>query len=112
MPLAPGRGDQKERVLVDRHAFLGGLLLQAALKRLGTRANELGIGPRFLAAIKALNQRLRTDPLGLGEPLRDYPNAGLQERVGNHAFLFVRYAVDRVRYLVYVVRCEAIGRDF
>ena len=86
--------------------------VQAALKRLGTRANELGIGPRFIAAIKTLNQRLRVDPLDLGEPLRDYPDAGLQERVGNHGFLFVRYAVDRVRYLVYVLRCEAIGHGF
>jgi hypothetical protein len=86
--------------------------VRAALQRLGTRAKELGLGPRFVAAIKALNQRLRTDPLDLGEPLRDHPNVGLQERAGNHSFLFARYAVDPVRYLVYVLRCEAIGHGF
>ncbi len=86
--------------------------VRAALKDLGTRAHELGMEPEFVAALKGLDERLRTDPVGLGEPLRDLANAGLEERTGNHSFLFVRYGVDRARLLVYVVYCVAVGHGF
>src|SRR5258708_2430925 len=87
-------------------------VVRTALKQLGNRARELGITSKFVAALKGLEQRLQTDPLELGEPLRDFVDAGLEERLGGYSFLFVRYGVDRARLLVYVVECTAVGHDF
>jgi hypothetical protein len=41
-------------------------------------------------------------PLDFGEPLRDFVQLGLQERIGTVAPLVVTYGVDEARRIVYV----------
>jgi hypothetical protein len=83
-----------------------------AVRETGEKAKQLGLLTEFLAAAKSLEVALRSDPLGLGEPLYELKFADLEVRAGGHEFLTARFAVDRKRRLVYVVYFSAIGHGF
>jgi hypothetical protein len=77
------------------------------IRDLGKRAKQLGLAPQFAAALRAIEGRLQSDPVEFGEPLRDFPETGLQERMGGLQHVYVRYGVDTSKRLVYVVHCTA-----
>jgi hypothetical protein len=52
---------------VRYHVTLSGAT-RAALEQLHVQAKQLGTGQRFLAALREIGERLRTDPLNFGEP--------------------------------------------
>jgi hypothetical protein len=79
--------------------------VRQALKRIGERARQLGLFAEFASAIKALDGRLRSDPLQFGEALYTLRNAGLAVRTGAVAPLAMNYGVDRIRRIVYVSAC-------
>ena len=54
----------------------------------------------------------RAVPVSFGEVLRVLPATGLEERQGTYSLLSVRYAVDRSRYLVYLLSCRCVGYGF
>ena len=78
---------------------------RSALQRLAEKAKQLQLGPQFVLAVKTIDRRLRSDPLMFGEPLYNLKSANLQVRICNEKFLFVRFAVDKQRRLIYVADC-------
>ena len=85
--------------------------VRQSLVRAGAQARQLGVFPEFLAAGKVMDARLRSDPLGLGEPLYTLRNAGLEVRLAALAPLSVRYAVDRARQIVYIVEFRLLAQE-
>jgi hypothetical protein len=83
-------------------------VVRHGLLRASERAAELGLQPDFLAAAKAVEARLQSDPLEFGEPLYTLRHAGLEVRAGAFNLLGVRYGVDRARRLVYVVEFKLL----
>ena len=68
----------------------------------GLRAVRNGLLDRLTAALRELDTRLRTDPVAWGDPLYPYPNLRLllyQRVVGP---IYVLYAVDEMRRIVYL----------
>jgi hypothetical protein len=53
-------------------------------------------------AIQEINTRLEWIPMDFGEPLWDFLELGIQERLGTVPPLVVRFGVDETRRLVYV----------
>ena len=43
------------------------------LRAWADEAKRLGVGAEFLAAVRLMNLRLKTDPVRWGDPLRSYP---------------------------------------
>jgi hypothetical protein len=74
------------------------------LKALMTQAIRLGKREDLLAAATAITMRLTTDPLQWGDPLYHYRHLELVHCRGVHAPLYVLYAVDERRKLVYVTQ--------
>ncbi|HEY7428358.1 MAG TPA: hypothetical protein VH682_29265 [Gemmataceae bacterium] len=72
------------------------------LKDLTAQAIRLGKYKDFLAAVKEIARRLSSDPLQWGDPLYHYRHLELMQYRGVHAPLYVLYAVDEQRKLVYV----------
>jgi hypothetical protein len=72
------------------------------LKQFHSRAIARGVGSKFLAAFRIIEQRLRTDPVEFGEPL--YRLAALELVVCHAAVtpLVVDYAVHESRRLVFI----------
>lgn len=72
------------------------------LERLQLQATRAGIGEMMLDALRTLYHRLNTKPEAFGEPLHELRAFQLEVRVGGVPPLLVRYAVDRLRRLVYI----------
>lgn len=73
-----------------------------ATKALADRATALGIRQLFLASLKAVQTKLKHEPLTWGDPLFRYHHMGLVMRHGIQSLVHVYYAVDEVNRLVYV----------
>src|SRR5438132_6739006 len=99
----PGNGRPKYRV-----SYTG--LVQLALHALGQRANGLGMGDDFVSVLRHVDEKLHSDPSSLGEALFSLAAAGLSVRAYATPFFYVRFAVDEVRFIVHVTRCDASSR--
>lgn len=66
--------------------------------RTGKRYDE------FAEAIRKIDLHLQWIPWDFGDPLRDYPGLGIQERIGTIPPLVVLFGVDEERKIVYVSR--------
>jgi hypothetical protein len=75
--------------------------VRAELRKLGRRAHEAGLGPKFVAAFKELDRRLRIFPQ-FGQPIRDSKVLPMQEWIGVVESLFVRYVLYEEKRLVIV----------
>ena len=84
-------------------------VVRHGLRSAGEKAGELGLLPEFLSAAKVVDARLRSDPLGFGEALYVLRHAGLEVRLGSFSPLWVRYAVDGARRIVYVAEFGLLG---
>jgi hypothetical protein len=73
-----------------------------SLKQFHSRAIARGVGNKLLAAFRIIEQRLRTDPIALGEPL--YRLAALELIVYQAVVspLVVDYAVHEGQRLVFI----------
>jgi hypothetical protein len=71
------------------------------LRKLADRAMERGLGPKFLAALKEMDQRLQIYPQ-FGQPLRDLKLKPARLWLGVVPPLVVRYVLDEHRRLVMV----------
>lgn len=72
------------------------------IQSLGQTAAARGLGPEFLAAIKHSIHRLQVEPAAWGDPLYRLPDLGLQEYRGGGPLIYVYYAVDETRRIVYI----------
>jgi hypothetical protein len=66
------------------------------------QAGARGVLPVFARALREINDKLETDPLGWGDPNYRLRNLGLLMCLGPHPFLFVYYGVDEQRRVVYI----------
>jgi hypothetical protein len=81
--------------------------VQQQLRTLGRRAKERGMAGEFVAALRALDARLRIYPQ-FGEPLRDLTHQVGQIWIGTIPPLVVRYSVLDLKRVVMVVLPVAI----
>ncbi len=72
-------------------------------KKLLARAAQKGRLADVAIAIRDIDTRLHWIPLDFGEPLQDYFHLGIKEHIGVVAPLVVKYGVDEVRHIVYVI---------
>ena len=77
-----------------------------AVKEMRRRAAGSGRQADLVRVVKATNDRLRRDPLTLGEVYRS--RGAIEERLAVHEFLAADFAVDRVRRFVLVRACSPI----
>jgi hypothetical protein len=77
-------------------------LVRDELRALLVRAKNRGLGLPFLAAAKAINERLSIYPQ-FGQPLHDLNLEGAQLWVGVVPPLVVHYVLDEAGHLVFVV---------
>jgi hypothetical protein len=75
---------------------------QAFLKERHREAAEAGQGQAFLAALRQIYERLRKDPLNLGEPLYRLPALKLIVCQAVVSPLLVDFAVHEERPLVFI----------
>jgi hypothetical protein len=73
------------------------------LRRLLRRAVELGVRERLSAALAAIDSRLRTDPVGWGDPVRHYARARVTAYRRIHDELLVEYSVHDDRPEVWLL---------
>jgi hypothetical protein len=72
------------------------------LKELHAKAAQTGTSHRFMAAMRRIVERLRTDPLVFGEPLYRLPSLKLMVRHAAIHPLVVAYAVHEEQPLVFI----------
>src|SRR5262249_20802605 len=75
---------------------------KAIVKNLHSQAMGQGAGERFVAALRQAIQRLRIEPMILGEPCYRLPALRLQVRQGVVAPLVIDYAVHEEKPLVFI----------
>jgi hypothetical protein len=71
------------------------------------RTTAIGSYPQFLQALRAIVQRLTSDPLAWGDPNYRLRNLDLVKCHGIHSILHVYYAVDEQRRIVYLTDVQA-----
>jgi hypothetical protein len=76
--------------------------IQRSLVRTHRRALARGRGDEVIAAAKAIDTHLRTDPWAFGEPRYHLLELRLAVRIGVHAPLAVWYAVHLDKPVVFV----------
>jgi hypothetical protein len=76
--------------------------VRAALKDLRIKAIRKGIGREFLLALRTIDERLRSDPLGFGDPWYRLPASKLRVMTRVVSPLVVGYAVHGEKSLVFV----------
>src|SRR5262249_10433301 len=81
----------------------------AQIKALYVQAKLLGTEGPLRKSLAGNQRRLETDPLEFGEPLYQLRGLGLQVRLAPFAPLYVRFAVDEERRLVYVLHLVCQG---
>jgi hypothetical protein len=84
------------------YKVLANAAVRQALRDLQVRAVEAGIGASVLAAMKAMYNWLRHDPLALGEPLYHLYQLNMQVRVAVIPPLRIHYAVHQAEPLVFI----------
>lgn len=72
------------------------------IRRIQRLAKQQGRGAMALAAIKQIHLRLHEDPLSLGEPLYHLAALGLEVRTCVIRPINIDFAVDKVRFLVFI----------
>jgi hypothetical protein len=72
------------------------------IKQEGLRAIQLRRLQQFTAALRAVERRLRSDPLGFGELTGDEPGTNLIYHTGSILPISVRFAIDRDNATVYI----------
>jgi hypothetical protein len=78
------------------------------LKELRERAHEFGGGGELARVIKALDERLRRQPVSLGEVYRT--RGTVAEHLAVYEFLAIDFAVDTERKFVLVRDCRVLSR--
>jgi hypothetical protein len=78
-----------------------------ALKAMGQRAAQTGRAAELAQVVKAIDDRLRRDPLAFGEVYRS--RGAVEEHLAVHEFLAVDFAVDTARKFVVVRSCDALS---
>ncbi len=92
--MAKPSGSRYRVVYSERH--------RQAIHAGGIKAAQLGLGSAYLAAIKSIDHRLKTDPLGWGDPQNRLRHLRLTVYHGMRTPLHAYYAVDEKRRIVYV----------
>jgi hypothetical protein len=77
-------------------------LCREQTRQLLARAAAKGRFAEIAQVVRDINTRLEWIPLDFGEPLRDFPQLGIQVRIGPLAPLVVTFGVDEARRIVYV----------
>lgn len=72
------------------------------LKAWADVAEQSGLLAEYRAALALANEQLQIDPMGYGDPLRDYHHAGLSERRAMGPWFIVQYAVHVGSHIVFV----------
>jgi hypothetical protein len=75
---------------------------RAVLKYLHSQAAQGGTASEFLAALRQIIERLRTDPVTFGEPQYRLPALQLLVRQGVVSPLIVEYAVHDEQPIVFI----------
>lgn len=78
-----------------------------ALKELGKKVREFGRGKELVQTVRAMDERLRRDPLGFGEVCR--MRGVVAEHLAVSGFVSVDFAVDQQRKLVLVRDCHLLS---
>ena len=73
-----------------------------ALKALCERAARGSRGEEILSAVRTIDEQLRSDPLGFGDPWHDLPAARLTVMIRVFPPLVVSYAVHKEKPVVFV----------
>ncbi len=79
------------------------------LQECARKANEHGVLPSFLEALKVIDERLTSVPLAWGEKSHHLYYANLAVADGFHARIHVHFAVDDERRIVYVIECRLLS---
>jgi hypothetical protein len=83
--------------------------LKDTIRRLHEQAAQRGRGQQFLAALRAIHDRLRSDPLRFGEPLFRLPALKLLVFQVIVSPVVVDYAVHEEKRLVLVKGVNVLG---
>jgi hypothetical protein len=78
-----------------------------ALKELGRKAAESGGGNELARVVRAIDERLRRDPIALGEAYRS--RGAVAEHLAVHEFVAIDFAVDGERKFVLVRDCRVLS---
>jgi hypothetical protein len=73
-----------------------------ATRALADKASAIGIRQQFIDTLKAIQARLKQEPLTWGDPLFRFHHLGLEMRHGIQSLVHVYYAVDEANRVVYV----------
>jgi hypothetical protein len=76
-----------------------------SIKASVVKAREIRVGEHFLQIIKALDEKLRKDPLSLGE-IR-WHRGSVEGRIAIFEFVAIPFRVDKVKRYVLVRDCIA-----
>ncbi len=79
------------------------------VRRLAAGLTDQADRRRYVAALRAIRQRLRTDPRSFGEYLHALQWLRLDMYLGSIAPLVVRYGVHQERKLVFVVNYHLLS---
>jgi hypothetical protein len=82
--------------------------IKQVLRQLHQQAVAGGIEEQFLYAMRTLVERLRSDPLGFGEPCYQLQQLKLEVRSGIIAPLFVSFGVQKDKHLVFVKEVQLL----
>ncbi len=77
------------------------------LKGLSRKARELGVNQELAQTIRAIDQRLRSDPLGFGEVY--WSRGDIVAHHAVHGFVSVNFKVDKQRRFVQVQECRVLS---
>jgi hypothetical protein len=76
------------------------------LERLRDVAFRHRVPKGFAEDLRAVIERLKTDPVAWGDPLYDWHQLGMTVQRGQSPFLYVYYCVTRSRRLVFIQHIE------
>jgi hypothetical protein len=82
--------------------------VEEELRHLGFRAVELGVGPRFGAALLVIRDALQTAPREWGDPVRVYHHLRQTYYKRIHDELLVEYTVHEAEPFVWLVAIHPI----
>lgn len=77
--------------------------LAAKIKAIGNQLRQAGRGKEFDDALRTIDRRLRTDPLGFGELVRTRSNVKLVEHVRIVGPLLIRFGIHTEKPIVFLV---------
>ena len=85
-------------------------LVQDALRALAQEAKRRAQESEYRACLHLIEKRLRADPSSYGEPRFILRHIDLQVRAVATEYIYVRFAVDTTRRIVYVLQCTSSAR--